>query len=112
MLFDNIYYLKFICLLLYVAKVSFNVNTQKNLMNEMGVSHTHNKGCESVTDTLMIQNRQENRPVVYLDETWANAHDDKDCDWVEKDDVTGRTLDGIKRPPGKGCTAYYSWSWL
>ena len=26
-----------------------------------------------------MKNCQENRPVVYLDETWANAHDDKDC---------------------------------
>ena len=23
----------------------------------------------------MMMNRQENRPVVYFDETWANAHD-------------------------------------
>ena len=50
----------------------------------------------------MINNHQENRPVVYLDETWANAHDGKDCAWVERDDVTGGTLGGIKRPPGKG----------
>ena len=27
----------------------------------------------------MMKNRQENRAVVYLDETWANAHDGKDC---------------------------------
>ena len=60
----------------------------------------------------VAKNCQENRPVIYLDETWANAHDDKDCDWVERDDVTGETFGGIKRPPGKGCTAYYSWSWL
>ena len=102
------------------------------------VCHTHNKVYGSVTDTLMIQrtygvlsiqcvkhttfytvyllrmvkNCQENRPVVYLNETQANAHDDKDCDWVKRDDVTGETLGGIERPPGKGCTAYYSWSWL
>ena len=50
----------------------------------------------------MINNCQENRPVVYLDETWANAHDGKDCAWVERDDVTGGTLGGIRRPPGKG----------
>ena len=50
----------------------------------------------------MMTNRQENRPVVYLDETWANANDGKDCAWVERDDVTGGTLGGIKRPPGKG----------
>ena len=41
----------------------------------------------------------------------ANTHDGKDCAWMERDDVTGVTLSGIKRPPGKGCTAYYSWSW-
>ena len=50
----------------------------------------------------MLKNRQEKRPVVYLDETWANAHDGKDCAWVKRDDVTGGTLGGIKRPPGKG----------
>ena len=44
----------------------------------------------------MMTNHQENRPVVYLDETWANAHDGKDCAWVERDDVTGGTLGGIK----------------
>ena len=49
-----------------------------------------------------ITNSQENRPVVYLDEIWANAYDGKDCAWVERDDVTGGTLGGIKRPPGKG----------
>ena len=27
----------------------------------------------------MMKNRQEHRPVVYLDETWINAHDGKDC---------------------------------
>ena len=36
---------------------------------------------------------EENRPVVYLDETWANPHDGKDCAWVERDDVTAGTLD-------------------
>ena len=55
----------------------------------------------------MVKNRQENRPVVYLDETWGNAHDGKYCDWVERDELTGRTLGGIKRPPGNGCKAYY-----
>ena len=50
----------------------------------------------------MRNNCQENRPVVFLDEAWANAHDDKDCAWVERDDVTGGTLGGIKTPPGKG----------
>ena len=50
----------------------------------------------------MMTNRQENRPVVYLDETWVNAHDSRDCAWVERDDVTGGALGGIKRPPWKG----------
>lgn len=50
----------------------------------------------------MIRNRQEKRPVVYLDETWANAHDSKDKAWVEKDEITGGTLGGIQRPSGKG----------
>jgi hypothetical protein len=49
-----------------------------------------------------MRNRQEGCPVVYLDETWANAHDGKDRAWVERDEVTGGTLGGIKRPPGKG----------
>ena len=36
----------------------------------------------------MVKNLQENRPVVYLDETWGNAHDGKYYDWVERDEVT------------------------
>ena len=40
--------------------------------------------------------------VVYLDETWANSHDGKDLAWVEKDLVTGGTIGGVRRPPGKG----------
>ena len=50
----------------------------------------------------MMKNRQENRPVFYLDETWANAHDGKNCAWVERDHVTGGTLGGIQRPLGQG----------
>jgi hypothetical protein len=49
----------------------------------------------------MRQNRNDKRPVVYLDETWANAHDGRDTAWVEKDTVTGGTLGGVKRSPGK-----------
>ena len=44
----------------------------------------------------MRENRTANRPVVYLDETWANAHDGKACAWVEKDSVTGGTLGGVR----------------
>ena len=50
----------------------------------------------------MMNNCQENRPNVYLDETWANGHDGKDCAWVERDDVTGGTTGSIRRLPGKG----------
>jgi len=32
----------------------------------------------------MMKNRQEKRPVVYLDETWVNAHDGKAKTWVRK----------------------------
>ena len=49
-----------------------------------------------------MQNRVDKRPVVFLDETWANSHDWKDLAWVEKDTVTGGTLDGNRRPSGKG----------
>ncbi len=49
-----------------------------------------------------MQNRVDKKPVVFLDETWANAHDGKDMAWVEKDTVTGGTLGGVKRPSGKG----------
>ena len=50
----------------------------------------------------MMQNRADNRPVVFLDETWANSHDGKDLAWVEEDTVTGGTLGGRRRPSGKG----------
>ena len=39
----------------------------------------------------MIHSRVEKRPVVYLDETWANSHDGKDLAWVEDDPVKGGT---------------------
>lgn len=44
----------------------------------------------------MRRNRTEKRPVVYLDETWCNAHHGKELAWVEKDKVTGGTLGGVK----------------
>ena len=43
----------------------------------------------------MRANRTDNSPVVYLNETWANAHDGRACGWVEKDLVTGGTLGGV-----------------
>ena len=50
----------------------------------------------------MKQNRADNKPVVFLDETWANAHDGKDLAWVEEDTVTGGTLGRKRCPSGKG----------
>ncbi len=50
----------------------------------------------------MRQNREEKRPVIYLDETWANAHDGKDRVWMENDTVTGGTIGGVHRPSGNG----------
>uniref|UniRef100_A0A1X7TIV2 Uncharacterized protein n=1 Tax=Amphimedon queenslandica TaxID=400682 RepID=A0A1X7TIV2_AMPQE len=50
----------------------------------------------------MRQNRADNKPVVSLNETWANAHDGKDLALVEVDTVTGGTLGGVSAPSGKG----------
>ena len=44
-----------------------------------------------------MHNREEKKPLVYLDKTWANAQA-----WVEKHTVTGDTLGGTNRPYGKG----------
>ena len=33
---------------------------------------------------------------MYLDETWANAHDGKKKAWVEKDTTTKGTIGGIE----------------
>ena len=49
-----------------------------------------------------MQNKVDKRPMVFLDETWANSHDRKDLAWVENDTVTGGTLGGKRGPSGKG----------
>ena len=36
------------------------------------------------------------------DEMWANAHDGHERTWVEKDDASGGTVGGIRKPTGKG----------
>ena len=41
------------------------------------------------------RNRKEGKTVIYLDETWANAHDGCERTWVEKDDASGGTMGGI-----------------
>ena len=43
----------------------------------------------------MRHNWTEGRPVVYLDETWVNAHDGKNKAY-EKDTTTGGTIGGVK----------------
>ena len=57
----------------------------------------------------MMQNRVDQKLVVFLDETWANSHDGKDMAWVENDPVTGGTLGGVRRPTGEGEAFDYSW---
>jgi len=45
----------------------------------------------------MKQNWTEGKPVVYLDETWVNAHDRKNKAWVQKDTTCKQgTLGGVK----------------
>ena len=47
----------------------------------------------------MRRNRREGRPVVYLDETWANARDSVEKMWVEDDPVvSGGTIGGFRKP--------------
>ena len=49
------------------------------------------------------RNRREGRPVIYLDETWANARDGIEKMWVEDDPrAVGGTKGGIRKPSGKG----------
>ena len=43
----------------------------------------------------MQRNRTEGRPMVYLDETWCNAHDSKNKAWLEDDKTCrGETVRG------------------
>jgi len=45
----------------------------------------------------MKRNLIEGKPVVYLDETWANAHDEKDKAWVEKHTTCKKgTIGGVQ----------------
>ena len=50
-----------------------------------------------------IKEQEEERPVVYLDETWVNACDSLVKMWVKDDpNVAGGTHGGICKPSGKG----------
>ena len=45
------------------------------------------------------RNRREGRPVIYLNETWANARDGVEKMWVEDDPrAIGGTKGGIRKP--------------
>ena len=55
----------------------------------------------------MMQNRADKRPVIYLDEMWANCHDGKNLAWVEDDEITGA---GVAWPLGKGSRVIILWA--
>ena len=56
----------------------------------------------------IMQNRVDKKPVVFLDEMWANAHDGKDMAWVEDDLVTGY-IGGSEMSIWEGEAFDYSW---
>ena len=59
-------------------------------------------GDRSIYLRRMRKNRSENRPIVFLDETWVNAHDGRERTWVEVDQTTGGTKGVVRKPTGKG----------
>ena len=58
------------------------------------------------------RNRREMRPVVFLDETWANVHDGKDKAWIERDTVTGGYNWRGPSTLGHGSMADHSSCWV
>ena len=52
--------------------------------------------------TLEKTEVKKNHLVVFLDETWVNAHDRRERTWVEVDQATGGTKGGVRKPSGKG----------
>ena len=50
----------------------------------------------TTTNDLSLLNRGTLTFRAVVNETWANAHDGKDCAWVERYDVISGTLSGIK----------------
>ena len=38
------------------------------------------------------QNREDDKTVIYLDETWMHSHDGLDRSWLEKDSITGNNI--------------------
>lgn len=52
---------------------------------------------------LRHMSTREEKLVIYLNETWANAHDSVEKMWVEDDRVVScGTLGGLRKPSGKG----------
>ena len=77
--------------------------TLSKLLNEMGFAYWKQDNRRYYYEQpQIIQQRHTYLPVIFLDETWANAHDGRDMAWVEDDPVTGGTLGGVRRPSGKG----------
>ena len=84
------------------------ITSLHHLLKEMGFSYKIiNNKCSYHEQSQIVEqdysylqrvqrNKLENRPAVYLDETWCIAHYGKEKAWVEKDEVTGGTLGGIK----------------
>lgn len=67
------------------------INNKRHYYEQPHIIEQHHKYLRR-----MRKNRDDKRPVVYLDETWCNAHDGKDKAWVMEDDVTGGTIGGIR----------------
>ena len=52
---------------------------------------------------FLRRNRREHRPVVYLDDTWANVRDGVEKMWVKNNPkVVGGAKGGIRKSSGKG----------
>ena len=67
--------------------VCFNVTTLtcRVYYEQPCIVHQHHKYLRR-----MRRNKTEGKPVVYLDEAWANAHNGKSRAWVEADKTTWR----------------------
>ena len=79
------------------------------VLREMGFQYKKHENKRYIYEQLRViqqrhdylrrlrKNRQDQHPVVYLDETWVNAHHGRDTMWVDGDGTAG-----WKRPSGKG----------
>ena len=77
-------------------KIGFSyrkVNDKRYVYEQRRIINWHHKYL-----CRLRKNRREGKTVIYLDETWANAWRTR----VEKDDASGGTVGGIRKPMGKG----------